>query len=160
MNKLKYANYYIGYQEVPNEVTLCINISGCPHHCEGCHSQYLWEYEGNYISDDIEAIQDKYKGMITCVCFMGGDQNLVELTELLFKAKYVYGLKTCVYSGCNETEIFNEALQYIDYLKIGRYIKELGGLDKPTTNQRFYTVYNCKLTDTTNVFWKNRINAI
>ena len=158
MNKLKYANYYIGYQEVPNEITLCINISGCPHHCEGCHSQYLWEYEGNYISDDIEALQGKYKGMITCICFMGGDQNLEELTELLFKVKHVYNLKTCIYSGNDEAEIFDDVLQYIDYLKVGRYIEYLGGLDKSTTNQKFYKVNECKLTDITYIFQQKGVD--
>ena len=154
MNRLKYANYYIGYQEVPNEVTLCINISGCPHHCEGCHSRYLWEYEGNYISNDIESLQGKYKGMITCICFMVGDQNLEELTELLFKSKYIYGLKTCVYSGDNDVHIFNNTLQYLDYLKVGMFDLKLGGLDKQSTNQKFYKVNKCNLEDITNTFWK------
>ena len=155
MNKLKYLNYYIGYQEVPNEITLCINISGCPHHCEGCHSQYLWEYEGNYISDNIDALQDKYRGMITCICFMGGDQNLEELAELLFKVKNLYKLKTCVYSGSDNISILDNTLQYLDYLKVGRFDEELGGLDKLTTNQRFYKVNNCKLIDITNTFKKS-----
>ena len=83
MNKLKYLGYSIVFQEVPDEVTLAINISGCPHKCEGCHSKYLWEYEGNYISDDLVKLIEKYKGLITCVCFMGGDQNQKELTDLL-----------------------------------------------------------------------------
>ena len=52
MNKLKYLGYSIVFQEVPDEVTLAINISGCPHKCEGCHSKYLWEYDGHYVSDD------------------------------------------------------------------------------------------------------------
>ena len=152
MNKLKYANYYIGYQEVPNEITLCINISGCPHKCEGCHSQYLWEYKGNYISDDIEALQDKYKGMITCICFMGGDQNLEELAELLFKTKHIYNLKTCVYSGNDDIYIFDDVLQHLDYLKIGGFNLDLGGLDKQKTNQRFYRINNCEPEEITNVF--------
>ena len=93
MNKLKYTHYDIVFQEVPNEITLVFNISGCPHKCEGCHSQYLWDYIGNYVTDDMEEIIKKYNNLITCVCFMGGDQNLNELTELLFKIKYIYHLK-------------------------------------------------------------------
>ena len=54
MKKLKYNGYSIVMQEVPNEVSLAINISGCPHKCEGCHSKYLWEYDGEYLIDDIE----------------------------------------------------------------------------------------------------------
>lgn len=153
MKKLKYVNYDIVFQEVPNEVSLVFNISGCPHMCEGCHSEYLWEYNGTYLSDDIDDVISQYKGMISCVCFMGGDQNLHELDELLFKIKYVYNLKTCVYSGSNNISLFDNLLQYIDYLKIGCYKADLGGLDSYTTNQRFYKIDNCKLIDITSVFW-------
>ena len=31
-------------------------------------------------------------------------------------------------------------LQYLDFVKIGHYDSELGGLDSPTTNQEFYEV--------------------
>ena len=36
---LKYANFDIVFQEVPEEVTLAINISNCPNQCPGCHSK-------------------------------------------------------------------------------------------------------------------------
>lgn len=29
------------FAEVPDEVTLAINISNCPCQCKGCHSSYL-----------------------------------------------------------------------------------------------------------------------
>ena len=97
MNKLKYLGYSVVFQEVPDEVTLAINISGCPHKCEGCHSKYLWEYEGNYISKDIDDIINKYDGLITCVCFMGGDQNIEELNRLICKVQSK-GYKCCLYT--------------------------------------------------------------
>ena len=40
---LKYVNSSVVFQEIPDEVTLAINISNCPCHCPGCHSKYLWE---------------------------------------------------------------------------------------------------------------------
>lgn len=73
MNKLKYKGYAIVFQEVPNEITLAINICGCPHKCKGCHSQYLWLDDGDILEKDLNDIIDKYKDYITCVCFMGGD---------------------------------------------------------------------------------------
>lgn len=152
MKRLKYANYYIGYQEVPDEIPLCINISGCPHKCEGCHSQYLWEYTGNYISDDLDGLIQRYEGMLSCVCFMGGDQNTDELSELIKKVKHEYGLKTCVYSGSNQPNVFNNIIQYLDYLKIGEYIEKVGGLNKSDTNQRFYEIKNGELDDVTYKF--------
>ena len=38
---LKYVDTKVVFAEVPDEVTLAINISNCPCHCDGCHSEYL-----------------------------------------------------------------------------------------------------------------------
>ena len=136
MNKLKYLGYSIVFQEVPDEVTLTINISGCPHRCEGCHSQYLWEYEGNYISEDLDSLIEKYKGLITCVCFMGGDQNQKELTDLLILV-HKHRLKAALYTGRDFlSDLHIRVLGNLDYLKIGHYDPHCGGLDNTNTNQR------------------------
>lgn len=142
LKPLKYIGYAIVFQEVPNEIALAINISGCPHACEGCHSEYLWEYDGEYLKDNIDSLMYKYCDYITCVCFMGGDQNINELYELCKHVKSVYSLKTCIYSGLDSIDVFNDFIKdrMVDYLKIGSYKKELGGLDSETTNQRIYIV--------------------
>ena len=141
MNKLKYLGYSIVFQEVPNEVTLAINISGCPHRCEGCHSKYLWEYEGNYILDDLVGLIEKYKGLITCVCFMGGDQNQIELMQLAHIVDY-YGLNVALYSGLSSRLSLYNVAQCFDYVKVGEYNSNLGGLTSKTTNQRMYRQIN------------------
>lgn len=136
MNKLKYLGYDVVFQEVPDEISLAFNISGCPHKCEGCHSQYLWEYKGQYLSDDFESILNKYAKLITCVCFMGGDQNSEELTQMCNIA-HKNGLKTALYTGCDSIdEIQQNLLNSLDYIKIGHYDKSCGGLDNKNTNQR------------------------
>lgn len=101
------------------------------------------------MSYDIRDLIDTYSEMITCVCFMGGDQNIEELNELLTIVK-TNNLKTCVYSGADEIGIFD--LKLLDYLKIGHYSKKYGGLDCPETNQRFFAVQDCKLVDKTSLF--------
>ncbi len=136
---LKYAGYDIVFQEVPDEISLAINVTNCPHHCAGCHSEYLALDFGNYISNDIESMLDKHKDLITCVCFMGGDQNIIDLIDLL---RYVKSknLKTCVYSGADDVHIFDEVFNLLDYLKIGHYDSSLGGLSSKNTNQKFYKI--------------------
>lgn len=154
MQSLKYRGYSIVFQEVPDEISLAINISGCPYKCEGCHSRYLWEYKGRYLRDDLEAIISKYDG-ITCVCFMGGDQNPDELNSFI---DYVHsqGLKVCLYTG---KDIVPDNIYNLDYIKIGHYSKDFGGLDSPTTNQKFYRVKNQEYIDLTFKFRKEIINA-
>ena len=159
MNKLKYLGYSIVFQEVPDEVTLAINISGCPHKCEGCHSKYLWEYEGNYISDDLYGLIKKYEGLITCVCFMGGEQNPLDLCYCLYIVHQL-GLKTCLYSGVDKLHYLTAigVSHLCDYIKVGHYDKQFGGLDSPTTNQRFFSRIDDNLIDTTYKFQKGHYN--
>ena len=146
--RLKYASTCIALQEVPDEISLIINVSGCPHKCEGCHSQYLWEYTGEYLLDDIEYLIQTKADYVSCICIMGGDYNITELNAVLAYIKNK-GYKTCVYLGCN---YIPSNLTEVDYLKIGSYKKELGGLDHPTTNQRFYKNINGQYHDITKVF--------
>ena len=51
---LKYVDTQVVFREIPNEITLAINISNCPFKCEECHSPYLREDIGKPL--DIEAI--------------------------------------------------------------------------------------------------------
>ena len=139
---LKYLGYGITLQEVPNEVSLVINVSGCPHKCEGCHSQYLWDYDGYFIKDDLVSMVQEYNGMISCVCFMGGEQNLYELLDHLVYIKSL-GLKTCLYTGCSFIDDLEPLLEYLDWVKIGSYKEKLTvddnmcyGVKLATSNQK------------------------
>jgi len=154
MNKLKYVNYGVVFQEVPNEITLAINISNCPYKCKGCHSDYLWKNIGNYIDNDIDKLLNKYDEMITCVCFMGGDQEMEDLIELLKKIKRK-GLKTALYTGADDISVVSSALPYLNFIKIGSYKENLGGLNSKTTNQKFYEVIENNLIDKTYLFQKH-----
>lgn len=156
MLPLRYQGYAIVLEEVPNEISLAFNISGCPHHCDGCHSQHLWEYKGELLSEDIQSIIEQYKEYISCVCFMGGDQNIEELESLCSVIKNEYNLKTCVYSGEDNINIFQKMIcnNTLDYLKIGRYMKDRGGLNRTSTNQKMYKIKAGKIWDITTKFQK------
>ena len=133
-----YKDTNIVLQEIPGEITLVFTITGCSLNCKGCHSPYLWKKgTGNELSDDfiIELI-NKYKGIISCVQFMGGEWESDYLLELL-KLVQLKNLKTCLYTGKELKDIPKSILQYLTFIKVGPYIEELGGLDSPTTNQRF-----------------------
>lgn len=150
---LKYVDTKVVFAEIPDEVTLAINISNCPCHCDGCHSAYLADDIGKPLNlDNLNAIVHINRG-ITCVAFMGGDISPSEISHLASKVKQM-GLKTAWYSGRQELSP-NLNIANFDYIKVGPYIKELGPLNKQTTNQRFYKVeQDNTMTDITSVFWK------
>ncbi len=151
MGRLRCDGIDVVMQEIPGEVTLAINVTECPHHCVGCHSPHLAGSYGDYVDDILEEAIQKYRGMITCVCFMGGDQHVDDLKTQCrwIRAKYPE-LKIALYTGSDD---FPERIPELDYLKIGSYQENLGGLDSPTTNQRFYRVHGCGLyEDLTRLF--------
>ena len=49
---MKYVDTKVVFSEIPDEITLAINISGCPVKCFGCHSKYLWEDVGEPLNSD------------------------------------------------------------------------------------------------------------
>ncbi len=153
---LKYVNTGIVFQEIPDEMTLAINISNCPCHCPGCHSHYLWQDIGEPLTPlTIEKFIAKYGNDITCICFMGGDAEPESVNQL---ACYIHdkhpGLKVAWYSGRVRVPSSIHKKDF-DYIKVGPYIKHLGCLKDVTTNQRLYKkVSGDEFADITNRFWK------
>ena len=149
---LKYVDTKVTFAEVPNEISLCINISNCPCNCKGCHSSYLAENIGNELnSNSIKELINNNKG-ITCICFMGGDSNPSEVDALAQFIKIYFPIKIAWYSGRQElSKDIN--LNNFDFIKLGPYIEELGPLNSETTNQKFYKIEENKLIDITDIFW-------
>lgn len=153
---LKYVNTDVVFQEIPDEVTLAINISNCPCHCPGCHSRYLWEDVGMPL--DTCALDDfisQYGSDITCIAFMGGDgdPNGVNMLAQYIHEEYPM-YKVAWYSGRLRIPSMVCKTDF-DYIKIGPYIRHLGPLNKPTTNQRMYhQTDNGTFEDITERFWK------
>ena len=138
---MKYVNTGVVFQEIPEEVTLSINISNCPCHCLGCHSQYLWEDIGEPLNAmSLDVMLKNYGQDITCVAFMGGDATPEKVDSLAGWMRSAYPeLKTAWYSG---RAVLSDKihLRNFDYIKLGPYIEAKGPLNKPTTNQILYMV--------------------
>ena len=151
---LKYVDTKVTFAEVPNEISLCINISNCPCNCKGCHSSYLAEDIGNELNgNSIKELINNNKG-ITCICFMGGDSNPLEIDALAHFIKIYFPIKVAWYSGRQELSKYIN-LDNFSFIKLGPYIEDLGPLNSKTTNQRFYKIEKGKLVDITNLFWKD-----
>ena len=117
---LKCCSYDVVCQEIPDEITLAVNISGCPNRCPGCHSPWLWEDEGEALTEELlSALMDRYASAVTCFCFMGGDADPAEVERLARRIKDAYPLlKTAWYSG-RESLPDGFDLKVLDFLKLG-----------------------------------------
>ena len=155
---MKVASFDIVFQEIPGEVTLALNLSNCPCHCPGCHSPHLAEDIGEELNEELlDDLIGRYRGLITCVAFMGGD---AEPDQVVRWAEYVKSqkIKTAWYSGrpaLPESLTAKRSYLPFDYVKLGPYIESLGGLKSPTTNQRLYKRENDEWRDITAVFHRS-----
>ena len=165
---VKYTDTQVVFEEIPDEITLAINISNCPHHCKGCHSPYLREDIGTELTEEeLERIVKDNEG-VTCVAFMGEGNDLEGLVNLAVMVSCEFDLKTAIYSG---SEDLPERFWWdFDYIKLGPYDEERGPINKPTTNQRMYEhvkyvvdkspivngVKRFHWIDITDRFWKGR----
>lgn len=150
---LKYKDVLVGFQEVPDEISLCINLTNCPNNCIGCHSPYLSEDIGEELTiEELSKLILKNKG-ITCVCLMGGDNDPKQINILAKSIKTTYSYKVAWYSG--STNVSSEInINNFDYIKLGPYIEEFGPLNNPNTNQIMYKITDNGLENITYKFWK------
>lgn len=158
MAVLRYSSYDIVLQEVPNEISLCFTITGCPLACQGCHSQYTWNPNfGEPLTAGVfEKLLTKYDQTISCVLFMGGEWNTEQLLCFITIAKSK-NLKTALYTGLNRKQVkkkYPELLTHLDYIKTGKWIPSLGGLDSRTTNQELLEIKTNNVLN--HYFWKEK----
>lgn len=154
---LKYHSTYVGFREIPDEISLCINISNCPNKCKECHSPHLLKDVGEALTySELVRLINENTG-ITCVCFMGGDKEYWEVERLASAIKGDYNLKLAWYSGDDD---LHDNVNYInfDYVKIGHYDSKYGPLNLKTTNQILFKIDTslgvCQFVDVTHKFWK------
>ena len=155
------VSYAISMQEIPDHIAFVINIGNCLQGCVGCHSKdtmsYHWEEPTKEVplKKVLKKASKVHKLGATVCCIMGGTTNYgvtrESLTALINKLSLIFEEGVGLYSGSDNAidddlnGHFPAASNYyyahytpLTYLKIGSYQKVLGGLDKTTTNQRYY----------------------
>lgn len=155
MARLKVDSTLITFTEIPDEISLCLNISNCPHKCKNCFEPWLREDLGDILTlDHLQSLVEKHPH-ITCICFMGGDANHEDIVKLCQSYhEYDPSMKFAMYSGDDSLDL--DLVSVLDYYKIGHYNEERGPLNNPQTNQILYKKYDNKLIDITYKFQKEK----
>ena len=124
-------------EEIPDKVTLAVEISNCRGSCVGCHSPFLTNDIGSELTPEVvdKLIADNFG--VNCFLLLGEGRDKEALLRIAEHLRAVHpGIERAVYSG--RTEVEPEIYAAFDYVKVGPYIAELGPLNEPTTNQRLY----------------------
>lgn len=131
---MNYVSAQITFREIPEQVCLSFLIAGCPVKCPDCNSKDTWSvHSGKKLNEEeFSRWCESKREWISCVLFLGGEWEKDQLIVFLKKARLL-GLKTALYTGLEDVDM--EIKEHLDYLKIGPYMKERGGLESPTTNQ-------------------------
>ena len=151
---LKFKEVKVVFREIPEEITLSINITNCPIKCKDCHSKHLWENIGSDLTiTKLNHLITENEG-ISCVCFMGGDFDTNYLNNLAKYIKSNYNIKVGWYSGQDSIDNMIN-LEYFDYIKIGHFNGK--PLNDKDTNQILYRIdkldNKLELVNITNKLW-------
>lgn len=135
-------------EEIPDRVTLAVEISNCQGNCIGCHSPFLKNDVGEELTEDVvdTLISDNFG--VNCFLLLGEGRDPDAVRKLALHLRKAHpSLETAIYSGRKAVE--DELFDLFDYVKVGPFILEYGPLNKETTNQKLY--YHRE--DITSRFW-------
>lgn len=147
--------------EIPGKIAVFLEFGNCNNFCPECHSKELWESsEHHYFStmgraDIVSYIKEQYSKGANAVAFLGGLNNsgvsIIELRQL-FSQLFRMGMDIGLYDGCQGATVDDITCIFLDpksdyectlkWVKVGNYSPKYGGLDSPTTNQRFFEKRN------------------
>ena len=158
------VSYAVSMQDIPDHIAFVINIGNCIQGCKGCHSKDIMSYYCEKSPKEvplkkvIKKASKVHKLGATVCCIMGGTTNYgvtrESLTALINALALIFEEGVGLYSGSDnaidhdiddadwrpdyDNNYYYAHYTPLTYLKIGSYQKDLGGLDKSTTNQRYY----------------------
>ena len=138
-------------EEIPDRVTLAVEITNCQGSCPGCHSPFLRQDIGEELTEAAldKMIEDNFG--VNCLLFLGEGNDTGALLRLAAHLRRRWPeIETALYSGRNDVE--EELKSVFDYVKVGPYIEALGPLNEKTPNQRLYR----RGEDITPRFWRKK----
>ena len=135
-------------------IRVTLFVSGCNHHCKGCHNPQTWDFNSGILFDEDakeEIFEELSKDYISGLTLSGGDplapQNRDEILKLCkeikekFPNKNIWCYTGYLYEQVKDLPIMN----YIDILVDGPFMIDLLDVDFPfrgSTNQRIINLKN------------------
>ena len=137
-------------------VRVVLWVSGCPHHCKGCHNPETWPLNSG-IEFDEEAREELFEALnrpyISGITFSGGDplhpQNREEITKLSKLIREKFPTKNqWLYTGYLYSDVKDlEIMKSLDVIVTGEYQEQNRSPNLPwvgSHNQRVIRIKDLK----------------
>ena len=139
-------------------------VSGCPHHCPGCHNQVAQDYNYGEEFDEKSIIERiKNNSILKGITISGGEplcrENIAGVNKFIENIKkekpdfdvWCYTGYTLEELKSREDEVTNQTLNNIDVLVDGKFIQERKNPEikfRGSDNQRLLDLKRCLNEDT------------
>ena len=102
---LKFLNTMVVFEEIPDKISLAVNMTNCQNKCVGCHSPQLRKDIGKELTEEVVDELIKENEGINCFLFMGEGNDKDSLIKMAryIKEKYA-SLSLAIYSGRDNVE--------------------------------------------------------
>jgi len=126
----------IGYRTV-------LFLQGCNLHCKGCQNQSTWDITKGTKTDVKELASTLREKCFNKKLTITGGEPLLQKDALLELLDELKDFDLCLYTGHELSEVPNEILSYLKFIKVGPFVQELKTTTKPfvgSKNQEFLEV--------------------
>ena len=115
-------------------------IQGCEQKCKGCHNPSTWDIEGGRTISVENLISELRSNVINKKLTISGGEPLLQYSSVFALLKGLVDFDIALYTSFKLTDVPDEILKYIRYIKVGTYIQEKRCTTIPyvgSTNQKF-----------------------
>lgn len=115
-------------------------LQGCKQRCEDCHNPSTWDLDKGYLIDVEELVVQLRKKCLNKRITISGGEPLLQYSPVLELVNKLSDFDIALYTGFEFIEIPKDILNYLNYVKVGKFIKERKSTIIPfmgSSNQEF-----------------------
>ena len=123
-------------------------VQGCIRKCEDCHNPRTWDIAKGKEFDIEDIVEDLRKKCLNKKLTISGGEPLLQYQAILALVKLLNDFNIVLYTGFKFDDVPKEILHHINYLKVGKYIREERSTITPyvgSKNQKFIELRGGKI---------------
>ena len=115
-------------------------LQGCLRRCDECHNPSTWDTDKGVVHDVEDIIDQLNTKCLNKKVTISGGEPLLQYSAVLELVKKLKNFDIVLYTGFEFDDVPEEILEYIDYIKVGKFINEKRTTITPyigSSNQKF-----------------------